>query len=93
MKTNDDSAIAANVAIKQDDMKANPLFARAYRLCMPFERVQVCVAEVKGSGVARDLTLTIWGAAVTKVLSDLEANPLTSTAIDHDRNLRRPQDY
>lgn len=54
VNTKDDSAIAASIAIKQEDAKANPLFARAYRLYIPFERVQVCVAEVKGSGAARD---------------------------------------
>lgn len=58
VNTNDDSAIAASNAIRQDDMKANPLFTRAYRLYISFERVQVCVVEVKGPSTARDLTLT-----------------------------------
>lgn len=44
---NADSAIAASIAIKQDDMKANPLFTRAYKLYIPFERLQVYVEEVK----------------------------------------------
>lgn len=63
---NDDRAIAASIAIKQDDMKANPLFTRAYRLCIPFERVQgyVEVEEVKGSGTPRGLMLTVWGTTV-----------------------------
>jgi hypothetical protein len=56
VNTNDDNAIATSIAIKQDDMKANPLFTRAYRLYIPFKRVQECVVEVKGSGTARDLT-------------------------------------
>lgn len=34
---NEDKAIAANIAIKQDDVKANPLFSRVYKLCIPFE--------------------------------------------------------
>ena len=34
---NDDSAIAASIAIKQDDMKANPLFTRAYKLYIPLQ--------------------------------------------------------
>jgi hypothetical protein len=44
----DEKAIAASIAIKQDDMKANPLFTRAYRLYIPFERARVYVVEVKG---------------------------------------------
>ena len=59
---NDDSAIAANIAIKQDDMKANPLFTRAYKLCIPFERVRAYVEvqeEVRGTGAPRDSKLTV----------------------------------
>jgi hypothetical protein len=37
---NEDSAMAASIAIKQDDMKAKPLFTRAYKLYIPFERVR-----------------------------------------------------
>lgn len=85
MNTNDDSAIAANIAIKQDDIKANPLFTRAYRLYILFERVLVCVVKVKGSDAARDLALAVWGYRIREgqPLSSLEAaqiaNSLTST--------------
>ena len=63
MKRNDDRAIAASIAIKQDDMKANPLFTRAYKLYIPFERIEVYVVEevtVEVSGTPRGLTLTVW---------------------------------
>lgn len=52
---NDDNAIAASITIIQDDMKANPLLTRAYRLYIPFERVQVYVEGVKGTGASRGL--------------------------------------
>ena len=61
MNKNEDNAIAANIAIRQDDVKANPLFTRAYKLCMCFERVQVYVVEVRGAGTARDLVMSIGG--------------------------------
>ena len=57
----DDSAIAASMAIKQDDMKANPLFTRAYRLCIPVQASSAYVVEVEDSGTPRDLA--VWGTA------------------------------
>lgn len=47
---NDDRAIAASIVIKQDDMKANPLFTRANKLYILLERVQAYVVGIKGSG-------------------------------------------
>jgi hypothetical protein len=72
VNTNDESVIAASIVIKQDDMNANPLFTRAYRLYILFERVQVCVVEVRGSSVTRDLDFTIsWTTATPPGLKAL----------------------
>ena len=53
----EDRAIATSIAIKQDDMKADPLLTRAYRLCIPVERVQVDVVEEADVWAPRGLFL------------------------------------
>ena len=53
---NEERAIATSIAIRQDDIKANPLFTRAYKLYIPFERVEMLVAVVKVKGQEQHVT-------------------------------------
>src|SRR6266478_5741209 len=65
----DDNAIAASIAIKQVDMKANPLFTRAYKLCIPLQASSGRRGgrRGQGTGTSRGLTLTIWGTTPPEV--------------------------